>query len=334
MRHLGLKAKLGVGFGALVTMIIFIGAVGYYSTERLIGASTDVTFSLKQRAAATSIEMGIRKQIRGAVDFVFNGNDASLRQYQQDKQEVSQRLEELGRVLSSEKDKALLANIRTSTDRISALTEKEISLRRQSRSYEANTMAFGPEITEAVKNVVAECNELEAREDRLVQDRINAEYQTESQANKITLLLVASGVFLGIFTSLLIVRSISRGVAGMLRMIQEVSAKNLAVEDVDVEFGDEIGEAGIALNSMRDALRDMVRSIASTAEQLAATSEEISNGAVQSAESARLQADQTRQVATAMTEMSATVEQVSENSQTAADSSTKPPKPHSRAARW
>jgi len=323
MRHLGLKAKLAAGFGALVAMIIFTGAVGYYSTGRLITASTDVTFSLKQKGEATAIEMGIRKQIRGSVDFVFNGKESTLQEYALDKQEVTRRLGEMGRVLNDEKDKALLARIRTSTDRITVLTEKQISLRRQSRSYEANDMAFGPVMTEAVKSVVADCNALEAREDGLVKERINAEYKTESQANEITLLLVASGVLLGIFTSVLIVRSISRGVAGMLRMIQEVSARNLAVEDVEVESDDELGEAGTALNGMRDSLREMVRGIAATAKNLAAASEEISLGAGQSAESARLQADQTRQVATAMTEMSATVEQVSENSQTASDSSSK-----------
>jgi methyl-accepting chemotaxis protein len=323
MRHLGLNAKLAVGFGALVAMIVLTGAAGYYSTERLISASTDVTFSLKQKAAATSIEMGIRKQIGSAADYVFNGKEESLQQYQQDKREVSRRLEELGRVLSDEKDKELLARIRSSTNRMSALTENQISLRRQSRSYEANNLAFGSAMTEAVRNVVDDCNELEARDDGLVQERINAEYETESQANKITPLLVAGAVLLGIFTSVFVVRSISRSVARMLRMIQEVSNKNLAVEDVEVESDDELGEAGIALNGMRDSLREMVRGIAATAEHLAAASEEIYIGASHSAESARLQADQTRQVATAMTEMSATVEQVSENAQTASDSSSK-----------
>jgi methyl-accepting chemotaxis protein len=107
----------------------------------------------------------------------------------------------------------------------------------------------------------------------------------------------------------------------MLQMIQEISAKNLAVEDMEVESGDEIGEAGMALNGMKNSLREMVRVIASTAEQLATASEEISFGAGQSAESALLQADQTRQLATAVTEMSATVNQVSESSQSASDSS-------------
>jgi len=321
MWDLGLKAKLATGLGTLVAMIIFTGALDYYSMGRLIGASTEVTFALKQKAIATSIEMGILKQVRTAMEYIFSGGPTSLQQYQQDKQEVAQRVEELGRVLNTEKDKVLLGKIRASTDRISALTDRQITLRRQSRGYEANDLALGPAMREALKSMVADCNGLESQEDRLVLERINAEYQAESRANTVTLLLVAGGMFLGIVTSVLIVRSISRDMTGMLRMIQEVSAKNLAVEDVEVHSGDEIGEAGIALNGMRNSLRDMVRSIASTAEHLAAASEEISQGAGQSAESARLQADQTRQVATAMTEMSTTVDQVSENSQTASNSS-------------
>ena len=321
MRQPGLKAKLAISFGALVAMIVFSGGVGYYSTSRVVGASTGVTFSLKQKAVATEIELEIWKQLRGALDYVFNGNQAALQEYQHDKQEVSQRLEELGKVLSSEKDKDLLSKIRTSTDRINALTEQQIRLRQQSRSYEANDMAFGPKMTEAVRSVAHDCNELESREDQLVHDQINAEFETEARGNRITLLLVAGGVILGVLTSTVIIRSISRGMAGMLGMIHEISARNLAVDDVEILSGDEIGEAGIALNGMRNSLREMVRGIASTAEHLAAASEEISAGATQSAETARIQAEQTRHVATAMAEMSTAVEQVSENSQTASDSS-------------
>jgi methyl-accepting chemotaxis protein len=280
MRRFGLSAKLAAGFGALVAVIVFTGAVGYYSTARRIGTLTDVMFSLKQKGAATSIEMSIRKQIRSALGYVLNGKEASLQQYQQDKQEVSQRLEELGRVPSPEKDKekntALLAGIHASADRISVLTETQIALRRRNRKREANEMSYGPAMTEAIRNVAAQCNELEMQEDSVVQEQIYAEYQTESQANKITLLLVATGVFLGILTGVLIVRPISRGVAGMLRMTQEISAGNLAVEYVEVESGDELGKAGIALNGLRDSLREMVRSITATAEHLAAASEQVS----------------------------------------------------------
>jgi methyl-accepting chemotaxis protein len=182
-------------------------------------------------------------------------------------------------------------------------------------------MAFGPVMRKAVKRVADDCNELQARQNNLVENQLQVEYHTQALANRITLVLITAGVLFGVLMSSLIIRSISRRVSGMLRMIQEISARNLAVEDIQDLSGDEIGQAGIGLNEMRGSLREMVRSIAATAEQLASSCEEISSAAGQAAETALVQADQTRQVATAMAEMSSTVQQVSENSQTASDSS-------------
>jgi methyl-accepting chemotaxis protein len=323
MKAFGLRAKLALGFGTLLAMLILTGAVGYYSTGKVIAAAADVSISLTRKEVATAIELAVRKQIRSASDYVINGDQPSLQQYGQDKEEVAQRLNELSKMLSTEKGKGLLTKIRQSTDQMSGITDKEISLRRENRSYEANDLATGPKTQETVKSVVADCTELEAWEDKLGQDELIIERQTESRANKLTVLLVSCGLFLGIVTAVLIARSITGSLASMLWMIQRVSSKDLAVEDVPVTSADEIGQAEVALNSMKNTLHEMVQGIAATAEHLASASEQISSGASQSAESARVQADQTQQVATAMQEMSTTVQQVSEHSQKASDSSHK-----------
>ena len=124
-------------------------------------------------------------------------------------------------------------------------------------------------------------------------------------------------------TAILIARSIIGSITSMLRIIQSISAKNLAVEDVEVTSKDEIGLAEIALNSMKKTLHEMVHRIARTAEHLASASEGISAGSTQSVETARVQADQAQQVFIAMQEMSTTVGHVSEHSQNASDSSNK-----------
>jgi methyl-accepting chemotaxis protein len=226
-------------------------------------------------------------------------------------------------MLSTDKGKALLAKMRESTDRMSAITDKEIVLRKQSRSYEANDLATGPKAQASMKDVVADCSELEAWEEKLGQDELIVERQTESRANKLTLLLVGSGLFIGIVTAVFIARSITGSLTSMLWMIHQVASKDLAAADIPVTSSDEIGQAEVALNSMKNTLHEMVRGIATTAEHLASASEQISSGASQSAETARVQADQTHQVATAMQEMSSTVQQVSEHSQKASDSSHK-----------
>jgi methyl-accepting chemotaxis protein len=323
MKTLGLRTKLILGFGTLLLMLVLTGVVEYYSTVKVISAAEDVSFSLKRKEGATAIELGIRKQLRSAMDYVFNGDQTSLQQYGKDKLEVAQDLNELSKMLSTEKGKTLLSKIRQSTDQTSAITDQEIAFKRQSRAYEANDLASGPKTEETMKKVVADCNELEAWEEKLAEDQVNVEHQTESKANRITVLLVACGLFIGIVTAVLMGRSITGSLTTMLRTIQKVAAKDLAAEDVQVTSNDEIGQAELALNGMKNALREMVTTIAATAEHLASASGEISSGASQSAESARVQADQTQQVAVAMQQMSSTVHQVSENSQKAADSSHK-----------
>ena len=323
MKAIGLRAKLALGFGILLATLIMTGSVGYYSTGRVIAAAEDVRFSLKRKEVATAIELGVRKQFQSASGFVFNGDQASLQQYGRDKQEVAEQLEQLKKMLTSEKGKELLSKMHQSTDRITTITDKEISFRRANRSYEANDLASGPKTQETMKNFAADCQELEAWEDKLGQDELHAEHQTESRANEVTLSLVGCGLVLGIVIAILIGRSITNRLSNMLGIIQKIAAKDLMVEDVVVTSSDEVGQAEVALNSMKNTLHEMVRSIAATAEHLASASEEISAGASQSVENARVQADQTQQVAVAMQEMSSTVHQVSEHSQKASESSHK-----------
>jgi methyl-accepting chemotaxis protein len=321
MNSLGLRAKLAIGFGTLLSLLVLIGAVGYYSVGRVISAAEGVAFSLKRKEVASAIELAVRKQLWSTTDYVFNGDQASLEEYGQNKQEVDEQLKELRKMLETEKGRALLNKIEQGRDRISAITEQEIAFRRASRLYEANDLASSGKTREAVQNFAADCKELELWEDKLGQDSLSIEKKTEAVANRATLSLVACGLFLGVVIAILIARSITGGLAGMLLMIQSVAAKDLLAEDIEVISNDEIGRAEMALNEMKNTLHQMVQGIAATAEHLAKASEEISAGAGEAVKTARVQSDQTLQVATAMQEMSSTVHHVSEHSRKAADSS-------------
>ena len=321
MKGIGLRQKLALGFGTLLALLILTGSVGYYSTGRVIAAAEDVRVSLKRKEVATAVELSVRKQIQSATGYVFNGDDLSLQQHGEAKKEVDAELDELGKMLKTEKGKGLLEKIRQDTVRISAITEQEITFKRANRSYEANDLASGPKTQEILKTFGTDCNELEGWEDKLAQDQLGVERQAEKLANAITLTLVGCGLLLGIGIAFLIARSITASITGMLETIQKIAEKDLAVEDVEVTSRDEIGLAEIALNSMKNTLHQMVRNIAATAEHLASASEEISAGATQSVETARVQAGQAQQVAVAMQEMSSTVQHVSEHSLNASNSS-------------
>jgi methyl-accepting chemotaxis protein len=103
----------------------------------------------------------------------------------------------------------------------------------------------------------------------------------------------------------------AQAATNMLGHLEEIAANNLAIEDMEISSQDEIGKAGQALNRMKNNLREVIQSIAGTAEHVATLQ----------AQGAETQKDQTTQVATGMQEMAATVQQVSENSGKAADAS-------------
>jgi methyl-accepting chemotaxis protein len=83
--------------------------------------------------------------------------------------------------------------------------------------------------------------------------------------------LAAAGVVFVLVRKLIIMP-----LASAVGLANEIAGNNLAMTDLAVESADEIGEATVALNTMKNNLRGLLHSIADTAEQVAASSEELS----------------------------------------------------------
>jgi methyl-accepting chemotaxis protein len=307
----------------LLSLLVLLGGVSYYSRLRVTAATEDANSFLTRKQLATLTEIKVRKQIQAADEHTFNGDAASLERYSQTKKDVQQSLDQLGKMLVADQDKLLLTNLRNSVQKISEITDQQIDLRRQSRNYEATDMAFGPKEERAVQTLADDAAQLEAWEDTQAQRALAIEHQTQARANFVTISLVLGGLLAGIVVATLMARSITRGMTKMLRMIQAIASKNLTQPDMVVTCHDELGQAELALNTMKNSLRELICSIASNAEQVAGASQEISSSAAQSAENARVQNLQTQQVVAAMQEMALKVQQVQDSASTASDSSQK-----------
>ncbi len=169
---------------------------------------------------------------------------------------------------------------------------------------------------------IGKLSELASQIDAGVDKRdLLAALQRSIQTQKLEVVLALLGLAAGFVVAVFVPRSIAANVFRMAGLIEEIANSNLAVADMQVTTHDEVGRAAISLNEMKNNLRGLIQSIASTAEHVASASEEISSSAAQQAGSAQSQKDQTTQVATAMQEMSTSVHEVSENSNRAADAS-------------
>jgi methyl-accepting chemotaxis protein len=321
MNRVGLRTKLAFGFGMLLTMLVLLGGVSYYSLLRVNSATESANDALTRKQYVTSIEVQVGKQVQAANEDTFTGEAASLQRYTQAKSEVERSVETIGKMLVTEKGRALFDNLIKSIHTVSGFTEQEIALRRENRNYEATDMAFGAKEQQAINSVSSDAAELEAWEDKLAKEALATEHSAQARANLVTISLVLSGFALGILIAFVIARSITHGMSRMLSMIREIAANNLSEEDIAVRTSDEVGQAESALNGMKNNLRGLINSIASTAEQVASASQQMSSSAALSAENARVQNEQTQQVVAAMQEMASKVQEVLSSSTTAADSS-------------
>ena len=319
MNKLSLKMKLGVGFGSLLVILVALGFVAYNSVGQLADISKQVDDISTKKELVSQINAAVEKQAAAVRDFLPAGEENALKQDEAGKQEFRDHMDALARLLIYAEGKRLQAEIRRQYDAYRAVADNEIELRRAGKSAELVALAFSPQTGEVRTRLTNAVAEMQSFQDKLKSDVAKDRAGIEARVRTTVLLLAFVGVVAGFAIALVVTRSITGAMAGMVDMIQEISGNNLAVDDMQIVSDDETGHAGEALNRMKNNLRGIIQSIAGTAEHVASASEQISSSATQQAQSAEAQKDQTTQVATSMQEMSSTVQQVSDNCNKAAD---------------
>jgi len=316
MGELGLRAKLGIGFGTLLFIVMLLGALGYRSALTTESISRDVQLNSTIKDLSFAVRLAIEKEKVGNRDALLNGDTTYLNAA---KTEFQARMEALRPLLSSEEGRRLFADVERANAAYCTLGTEALALHRAGKSKDAVNRFYRPDIQLARTNLNKGSSDLVDLYESLKAKAVDRQSASDSSTKSELMILICLGLLLGVATSFLIARSVVTGLSGMLALIQEIAANNLAAEDIRITSRDETGKAGDALNRMKHNLHGIIQSIAGTADHLVNASEEISSSATQQAQSAETQKDQAVQVATAMQEMSTTVNTVSDSCNKAAD---------------
>ncbi len=320
MNQLSLRMKLGIGFGTLLLILTAMGIEAYRTTDKLGTLSDDVEDRSHKVVLAQTISLAVMKESSGTRGFLLIHREDTLERYEQGKREYKESMDALSGIVRSEEGKRLLAEVQRSYDAFLAIVENEIALYRAGKIKQAMAIISGPALT-ANKELAKAIDDYIAHEEKAKKEIVDEQNATESEARTIALSLAGVGILVGLGVAVLTARSVTGAISRMVAVIQEIGANNLTVDDLEINSQDEIGQAGLSLNSMKNSLREIMQNIAGTAEHVASASEELSSSATLQAQGAETQTNQAAQVATAMQEMSSTVLQVSENSNKAAEAS-------------
>ena len=312
MNKISLKMKLGLGFGSLLVILALVAGTGYYSTFRMSVANDKAVENLYKANLSTQMQVAIEKQTTGVRGFLLAGKEDLLKYDQDGQAEYKEASQSLDKQLVNEKGKKLFEDISSEYRDFRAICDKEIELRRAGKGAEAEQLAFSPQTSDVRKNLRERLAELDALEDTLAQEGVK-EGSAAANGSRITIMAGSIlGFAIGILVAILIVRSITHSIGAMVGVIEEVAANNLTIADMKITTQDEIGQAGTALNKMKNNLHGVIQSIAETAQQVASASEELS------ATSQQITANSEETSAQANVVSQRNAQQVSQNLQTVA----------------
>jgi len=258
----------------------------------------------------------------------FGTNEAKVNQTVNTVADTSKKYEA---TISSDEERRIFKEFQTHWAEYLTITKRVLELAAQNKDVEA--FALEEADGKAVFSAAAQ-----ALQDGLDLSDKGAKHATEQSAEDYAssrygvVGILAGAVVIGLIISISIAGSISGAVSHMAVMIQEIASNNLAVADMEIKSRDEIGEAGTALNKMKNNLHEVIQTIAGTAVQIANASEELSGTSQQitanseeTSAQARVVSDATQQVSQNLQtvsagteEMSASIKEIAKNATEAA----------------
>lgn len=175
----------------------------------------------------------------------------------------------------------------------------------------------------AYENAVIYANQMGETFDELASNNINnttemvKENNIQAQTAKMFMITITSiAVVVSIIIAIVLTRAITGPVNKAVTYAQEIAEGNLTT-NLDVEQKDEIGILGNALKQMQDKLKEVIASVMSGSDNIAAASMQLSSGSQQVSQGASEQASSAEEVSSSMEEMVANIQQNTDNAQEA-----------------
>ena len=331
--NLKIGRKLGLGFGAVVVLMV---GLGVFSLLQLSKLNADV------------VELNA-DWITGITYISQLRVDAGLvRRYEMkyflttEKAETQKKIEEWNAAVVAdgkkyeativlEEDRQLFRGFQSNWDKYLVLQKRVLDISSQGKDKEAMALMLGEGFTtfSVADQFLADDVKLNVKGGA---DSVKAAGETYSASRLWLLGLLLGAILISVAVAMSIARSVVSAAAGLLGVIQEVAANNLTVADMTINTHDEIGQAGIALNQMKNNLHGVIESISGTAVQVAGASEELSSTSQQitanseeTSAQAKVVSEATAQVsqnlqtvATGAEEMGASIKEIAKNATEAA----------------
>jgi methyl-accepting chemotaxis protein len=336
LKNLQIGKKLGLAFGILLVLTLALGIVSILEISRVNGNTVDIATNwLPSVQAVGRLALDASTFRRYELNYMLATDEKTKQASAAGMKEMLATIEKDEKtyepLISSPEERQIYTDFRTNWDKFQSARNQSLDLLAANKFDAARTVVATTE-RDLVIAALGKLDEDIALNKKGGDDAAAQAAKTYNAARYWAIALLISSIAIGVFVAIILARFITSGTNKMLAMIEEVAANNLSIPDMEIISQDELGQAGTALNKMKNNLRTTIEAIAGSAqnvasasEELSATSQQITANSEETSAQANVVSNSTQQVsqnlqtvATGAEEMGASIKEIAKNASEAA----------------
>jgi methyl-accepting chemotaxis protein len=309
---LSIGAKILVGFGLALVMLLVIAATSYRSTTKLIDNAEWVVHTHRVLESLENVLAQITNAETGQRGYLLTGRESYLEPYHAAAKALDTRLDELRHMtadnLEHQRSLDLLAPLVAT--KLNELQDT-IALRKENKPEAALEIVLSDRGKTLMNDIRRHIGQMESEENRLLKLR-GEESKASAEATTSTILYGSLGALLVVaIAGTLIQRSITNPLSRFVEFVDGVGKGDLT-RRANITTNDEVGKLGEGINEMVVGLNAMSSQILAVTERMNAASSEILASTQQQASGTREQAATIQQITATMGEIRQSGVQIAE----------------------
>ncbi len=323
LKNLSLAKKLYLTFGLILLIMVLVGIFNVLSYMNTSKDARDVDERIDKINAAATIRRNVLSAYLEISYLIITKDPKKMEEYKRDVEKYRgiylEKLEELKKTMVSEEGKALVKKLDDILTRGRQINNKIIEAAMEGKKDEA-ALILETQIIPMIGEIMNSLDEIVNFQTQNARKRTGDIIAASNRDTVIQIVSIGVSIAIAVLIIYLLTKSI-RGCVELIRnAMDRVSRGDLTVEirattkDELGQIMDAIGKAVAEIKVLINQSRTIASSLASSSEQLSATTEEISRNL-------KSQTERASQIATSAEEMSQTVVDIAKNASQIAEAS-------------
>jgi methyl-accepting chemotaxis protein len=315
LKNLKIGIRLGLGFGAVLLLLLAIAMLGINRMESMNKATVDITADAYPKVVMAKDlirdAVDVPRQMRG---MLLTSDEAEIERYRKEieklRADTLARIGDLTKLVASESGKKLLKQITDKHAALEPMYNQFYSLVRSDRQRAAEFVS--KDIMPANRELAEAIGELAKHQGDKMQALATEAGHTYDETRQLVIEMTAGAALLAVLVATFITLSVTRPLRQAVAVADRLADGDLTVE-IQAAGRDEAGQLLTAMKNMIAKLTQVVGEVNGGAQSLASASEEVSATAQSLSQAASEQAAGVEETSASLEQMTASISQNTEN---------------------